>query len=196
MLTKTAIYKKYSSIQDYNDFAEQTIREMRNKFSNVQLRPFAEFQTFLDALLPKLVHKYLISSGTMKNCSGISPDFSEIACQSGFPVLTQHIPGHQRNVFLSSDGPFMVDLSYIQFTCKYDLSDKESRKEVIQNYRELYQDPWKAIKIEKMPMEIPGGVRLPHGQYDNTNPDPLERLNKYDMAEEEEDFPERFNKFK
>ncbi len=196
MLTKTAIYRKYASIQDYIDFADQTVRELQATFPNVQLRPFSEFQTFLDALVPKLVHKYLISSGTMKNCSGVSPDFSEIGCQSGFAVLTQHVPGHQRNIVLTADGPYMVDLSYIQFICKWDLSDKENRKEIIENYRALYKDPWKGIKVEALPQTVPGGVRMPHGKYDDLNPDPLARINKYNIDEEEEDFPERFNRFK
>lgn len=196
MLTKTAIFKKYAALSDYTEYAEQTIAELQKTFPQVSLRSFDEFKNFLDGLLPKLVHKYLIGSGTMKNCSGISPDFSEIACQSGFAVLTQHVPGHQRNILLSTEGPYIVDLSYIQFTCKYDLSDKESRKEVVENYRALYKDPWSAVRIEKLPPEAVGGVRSPHGQYSEVNPDPLKQINEYDIEDTEEAFPEKFDRFK
>lgn len=196
MLTKTAIYKKYASLADYAEYAEAILRNLQKVFPNVQLRSFSEFKTFLDGLLPKLVHKYLINSGTMKNCSGISPDFAEISCQAGFPVLTQLVPGHQRNILLAQDGPYIVDLSYIQFTCKYDLSDKASRKEVVENYRALYKNPFKAIKIEKLPVESIGGLRQPHGEYSEVSPNPMEALNEYNIEETEEAFPERFDRFK
>lgn len=196
MLTKTAIYIKYSSLDEYDDFIDQTCKKLQQIFPQVKVTSFSKFKNFLDKLLPKLVHKYLIGSGTMKNCSGISPDFAEIGCQAGFAVLTQHIPGHQRNIVLTTEGPFIVDLSYIQFTCKHDLSDKKYINEVVKNYKELYKDPWKAVKIEQLPNQPISGISLPQGIYSNVSPDPMKIINDYSMEEAEEVFPEKFLRFK
>jgi len=198
MLTKTAIYKKYASLEDYNKFCEESIESLQLKFPKVSLKSFSEFKSFLDNLVPRLVHKYLLLTGTMKNCSGISPDFAEIGCLAGFPTFVDFAPGHQRNVVLTTDGPYMVDLSYVQFTCNHDLSDPEpeGRKEALEAYKALYKDPFSALKIEKLPLQYFGGVRSPHGNYNNINRNPLESIEKYDIEDYEETFPERFDRFK
>jgi hypothetical protein len=82
MLTNTRVFKKYSSIEDYDRFVEDSISSFQTKFPNVELHSFGEFKSFLDNLIPKLVHKYLILSGSMKNCSGIAPDFARNGCSS------------------------------------------------------------------------------------------------------------------
>lgn len=196
MLTKKAIYKKCANLLDYTAFVEKTISELKNNFPAVSLKSFSEFRFFLDSLVPKLVHKYILLAGTMKNCSGVSPDFAELAAQSGFPVLVQSLPGHQRNVVLTTDGPYAVDLTYIQFVCKYDLSDKSARKEVLENYKSLRKDPFKAIKIEKLNKEPISGVYLPNGEYWEGRPDPLKSIEEYNIEEYEEAYPERFDRFK
>jgi hypothetical protein len=67
---------------------------------------------------------------------------------------------------------------------------------VVENYRALYKDPFKAIKIEKLPVESIGGLRQPHGEYSEVSPNPMETLNEYNIEETEEAFPERFDRFK
>jgi len=196
MLTKTAIYKKYASLEEYQAFCDETIQSLKAKFPNVEMRSFSEFKKFLDSLVPKLVHKYLISTFSMKNCSGISPDFAEIAAQAGFPVLVNFVPGHQRNIVLTTDGPYVVDLSYIQFTCNHDWSDKESRDEVRENYRSLYRDPFSAISIERLPYQYLTGTRLPQREYHVGNPDPMESIQNYDIERTEEMDPGRYKMFK
>lgn len=197
MLIRTAIYKKYANLTDYEDFVEATIKSLQSKFPQVRLRPFSEFKAFLDNLVPRLVHKYILKAGTMKNCSGVSPDFAEMGAQAGFPVLIQHVPGHQRNLVLTQEGPYVVDLTYIQFTCKYDLSDPDTRKEALENYKMLRKDPFKAIKVEPMDKSYFINTRLPHGEYDDLlRPDPLKSIEEYDPEDWEETFPEKFNRFK
>lgn len=195
MLTKTKIYKKYASSEQYKEYADETVRSLQTKFPQVQLRSWGEFKTFLDSLIPKLVHKYLILSGSMKNCSGISPDFAEIGAQAGFPVIVDFSPGHQYNVVLTTEGPYKVDLTYIQFTCNHDWNDDEAREEVMKNYRELYRNPSKAVKIEKLPEQSFAG-RLPHGEYHTFSPDPMQSIQKYDPEKTEKVFPEIFKKYK
>lgn len=190
------MFEKLSEENEYQGFVEQTLKQLRQVFPQVKLKSEAEFRIFLDDLLPKLIHKYLIRSGTMKNCSGISSDFSEIAGSAGFPVLTQHVPGHQRNVVLTNEGPLMVDLSYIQFSCNHDWSDKNNQDEVIKNYLTIYQDPWKAIKIEKLPKIPIGSFTLPTADYSEGNPNPMTAITEYNIQEVEEDFPSRFEKLK
>lgn len=198
MLTKTAIYKKYASLEDYQEFCRRTIEELKPKFPNLSLRPFAEFKQFLDNLVPKLVHKYLIFSGTMKNCSGVSPDFAEIASQAGYPTLVQFSPGHQSNVVLTSDGPYSVDLSYVQFTCKWDLTDPDQRDEAIENYKAIRRDPFSAIKVEKLPEQYFVDTRNPRtDDYDDLlHPDPMKSIQRYNPEQTEEIFPEMFDRFK
>ena len=201
MLIQTRIYKKYASIEEYQAFVDETISTIKTKFPNVELRSFGQFKSFLDNLVPKLVHKYLILSGSMKNCSGISPDFTEIACQAGFPVLTMLQPGHQLNLVLTQEGPYSVDLSYIQFTCKHQVDsdtdeDGSERRAVLENYKALYKDPFKALKIAPLPKQYFANVRYPQGVYHTFSPDPGKAIQEYNMEETEEAFPERFEKLK
>lgn len=200
MLTKTSIYKKYSSIEDYNAFVDESISIIKTKFPNVELHSWGEFKAFLDNLVPKLIHKYLLLSGSMKNCSGISPDFSEIACQAGFPVMTMFDSGHQLNLVLTTEGPYLVDLSYIQFTCKHQIDSdnptEDEKREVLNNYRALYKDPFKALKIRRLPKQYFSGVRYPYGTYDIFSPDPGKAIRQYNIEKTERVFPERFNKLK
>ena len=201
MLMNTKLYRKYASIEEYDVFVKNTIASLTSKFPNVSLHSFGDFKSFLDGLIPKLIHKYLILSMSMKNCSGISPDFSEIACQAGFPVLTMLAPGHQLNLVLTTDGPYSIDLSYIQFTCKHQIEsdndeDGNERREVIENYKKLYNNPFSAVKIIQLPKQHYSNVRLPQGIYHEFSPDPAQAIKKYDIEETEKIFPERFRKLK
>lgn len=196
MLIHTAIYKKYAALTDYENFVEQQLSVIRTKFPNVRLHSFAEFKNFLDKVIPKLIHKYMLRAGAMKVCSTISPDFSEIASAAGFAVIVQHVSGHVRNIALTTDGPYLVDLSYIQFLCQHDLMDPDVKQEALKAYRSLYKDPFKAVKVELMSKEHFQGVSVPEAKYENDIYDPVKRFDKYDMEEEEELFPERFNRFK
>jgi hypothetical protein len=189
------IFNKKASTE-YDEFVKQSLSLINSSFPNVKLHSFNSFKLFLDNLVPKLVHKYLILSGSMKNCSGISPDFSEIAVQSGFPVLTMIEPGHQLNLVLTTDGPYSVDLSHIQFLCKHEANNKEERQEVLKNYKKLYDNPFLALKIEKLPKQYYTNVRLPHGVYDNLRPNPASQIEKYDIKETEEFFPKIFKNIK
>lgn len=195
MLSKTAIFKKYCNLSDYDDFVNETLISLKSRFPQVSLKSFSEFKSFLDSILPKLIHKYMINSMAMKVCSTISPDFAEIAANAGYAVIVQHVPGHVRNIVLTTDGPYVVDLSYIQFLCNHDFHDKENRKEVLQNYKELYHNPQKAVKIEPMDKSWITSSSEPQAKYDNLY-NPVESFNRYNIEEQEEDYPERFNRFK
>jgi hypothetical protein len=119
-----------------------------------------------------------------------------MAAQAGFPVFIMIEPGHQLNLLLATEGPYLIDLSYIQFTCKYDLQDKPSRQEVLNNYKELYQNPFKALSIKSLLKQPFSNVRFPHGIYSVVSPDPMQSIQNYDIKETEETFPERFEKLK
>jgi len=196
MLTKTAIYKKYADLTDYEQFAQSTLDSLHGKFPQVQIRSFSEFKTFLDSLVPKLIHRYMLRSGSMKICSTISSDFAEVAATAGFPVITKNLPGHMVNVVLTTEGPYIIDLSYIQYLCGgYDLIDPDTREEVLETFHQLYKDPFKAIKIEQHPKTWISGTNIPHGEYDNLY-DPVKWVNDYNMKENEETFPETFDAYK
>ncbi len=196
MLTKTAIYRKYANLVDYEEFVKSTLESLHEKFPQAQLQPFSKFKTFLDGLVPKLIHKYMLRGASMKVCSGISPDFAEIATQAGFAVITKVKPGHMVNVVLTTEGPYEVDLSYIQYTCNgYDLSDPDTRDEALDTFRELYKDPFKAIKIEELYKGWITGTSIPRGEYDNLY-NPGKDLDQYDMQESEELWPETFDIYK
>jgi hypothetical protein len=178
---------------DYASWAEEEVGALKTKFPNVSLKSFVQFKSFLDALIPKLIHKYILLSGTMKVCSSISPDFAEMAATNGFAVFTEKVPNHFRNVVLTTEGPFAVDLSYIQFLCQWDLRDPSTKKEGLKAYKELRQNPWKAIKIEKLPMSAMPHINHPHGEYDQLY-DP-NNIDQYDIEETEEVFPEIFQRY-
>ncbi len=196
MKLRQRIFNKLAQSNNYQAWAEGEIQQLKLNFPNVSLKSFSEFEGFLNSILPKLIHKYMLSTLSMKVCSGISPDFAEIAASRGFAVLVEKIPGHVRNILLASDGPYIIDLSYIQFLCKHDLSNKQERDQAIQSYKELYQNPFKAIKVEKMPeSSIPMASR-PTGDYQNQLYNPIESIEQYDPEETEETFPERFKLMK
>lgn len=190
------IFKKISQDSSYLNWAEAEIIELKKKFPNVSLKSFSEFKSFLDSILPKLIHKYMLLSGAMKVCSTISPDFAEIACSKGFAVLIEHVSGHVRNIIITSEGPYLIDLSYIQFLCQHDLSNKSVRDEAVAAYRALYKNPYMAIKIEKLPLNELPHLSQPNGNYENQLYNPVESIDNYDIEESEEAFPERFKKFK
>ena len=186
---------KIAQDQQYLSWANSEITQLQQKFPQVHLQSFQAFKTFLDSLLPKLIHKYMLLSGSMKVCSGISPDFAEIAATNGFPVFVERIPNHMRNILLTIDGPYIIDLSYIQFLCKHDLTNPYDREEAIRSYKELYKDPNRAIRIEKLPISYYTSLCHPHGQYDNLY-DPVKSMDRYDIDSTEEFFPERFKMFR
>ena len=175
-----------SDLEDY-------LSDLQSIFPQVELKSFDELNNLLQQIVPKMVHKYLISGKTIKNCSGVSRDFAEIATQAGFACLIQNVPGHFRNILLLTDGMYVVDISHIQFEL-----DFQSKDSAIKNYKKIYNDPFKCIKVEKLfPQELNyNSISLPHGVFSSTNPNPVETINRYDIAEEEEIFPERFKKIK
>lgn len=190
------IFRRIVQANNYFAWAKDEISELQKKFPNISMKSFSEFKSFLDSIIPKLIHKYMLLSGAMKVCSTISPDFAEIAATKGFAVLIEHVPGHVRNIVITSDGPYVIDLSYIQFLCQHDLTDKSVRQEAILAYKSLYKDPFTAIKIEKLPLnELPHTSR-PHGNYENQIYNPVSSIDNYNIEESEEAFPERFEKFK
>jgi hypothetical protein len=118
----------------------------------------------------------------MKVCSGISPDFAAIAADAGFPVISVSRPGHMFNIALCSDGHYTVDLSAVQFRCRHareDLSDPDTREEVLDNFRKLLDDPFKAIDVYKTTAAIHLSARLP--EVDNSEYfDPVRNFKRYD----------------
>lgn len=161
--------------------------ELQKAFPNVGLKPFSEFKTFLDRYVSTIVRKYLVSTRSVKNCSGISPDFAEFAAKHGFAVLVENIPGHVRNVFLGEDSGYIVDLSFIQFTCGYMGYDDDDV--LIETLKDIYHNPYKAVSINKLPTTYFGNFRTPHGNYDNLY-NPVKYIELYDRDAEgqEEDY--------
>jgi hypothetical protein len=168
---------------------ERVIRSLIHE--NTQ-QSYAAFYAWLETVLPKLIHKYMLRGQSMKVCSTISPEFAVIAQNAGFTVGTMSRPGHEVNVVTTSDGAFLVDLSHIQFLCKHDLSDKSSRAEVIQSYKRLRRDPWLAVKIEALD-EMPTNVKYPDGSMIF---DPVRAFNDYDPDESEQDNKFWFDKIR
>lgn len=175
--------EEFENYTGYIENISQLLKSIQSIFPNVKLRPFDEFASFLDRYLPAIIRKYLVGTRSVKNCSGISPDFAEFAAKHGFAVLIENVPGHMRNVFLSENSGYMVDLSYIQFKCGY------NDDVIVDTLKEIYKDPQKAIKIQKLPATYFGNFTTPHGRYDNLY-DPSKSIELYDEDKEgqEEDF--------
>lgn len=134
------IIERIAQLTDYDAIVNEILENLQSNFPNVSLKPFAEFKSFLDALIPKLIHKYMLLTNTMKVCSTISIDFAEIAATAGFAMLIDRKqPGHVRNIVLTSNGPYLVDLSYIQYVvCEWDLTNPKTKKEALKEYQALY----------------------------------------------------------
>jgi hypothetical protein len=194
MSVRTKIFKKIADNIEYLNWINNEISTLKQKFPNVSLKSYSEFEVFLNSIVPKLIHKYMILSGSMKVCSGISPDFAEIACTKGFPVFIDHVPGHVRNILLTKECPYIIDLSYIQFLCKHDLNDEYTEEEALESFKKLYKNPFLAIKIEKLPQN-PIYLGHPHGEYDNLYNPPY-WVDQYDIEKSEKFYPERFKRFK
>ena len=153
---------------------------------------FSQFKIWLDDNIGKLIHKYMLRTKSMKVCSTISPEFIEIARDAGFTVGIARAPGHVYNVVLTSEGPYKVDLSAIQFVCKHDISDRENRKEIIANYKNLRSNPSSAISIEKLD-------QIPNGTVFENEPmpfDPVSSFKRYDIKDTEDASPEWFERLK
>ena len=187
MLINSSLYQKWAAKED----ERAALSLVRERYPNAEIKSFSEFKTFLDKVLPKLIHKYMIRNQSMNVCSTIAPDFSEIAAAAGYAVLEVKKAGHVVNIVFTTDGPYEVDLSWIQFQCNRDLDwgTKEQREEARLNYKALYNDPWKAVKIEKwkwsdLEFSFPKEHHLSHS--------PVKSFEAYDMTEEEEDYPEKF----
>jgi hypothetical protein len=176
---------EFEATTEYIKNISPTISSLQKKFPNVALKSFEEFKTFLYEYLTTLVRKYLVSTRSVKNCSGISPDFAEFAAKHGFAVVSESVPGHMRNIFLGKEGPYMVDLSFIQFTCGYTGYDD---RVLVKTLKEIYHSPEKAIKIQKLPLTYFGNFREPHGEYDNLY-NPVKHIENYhsDNERQEED---------
>lgn len=159
---------------------------------NVEKHSFISFMNWFEGIVPKLIHKYMLRSQSMKVCSTISPEFAKIANSKGFNVGTVNQPGHVINVLVVSDGIFLLDLSHIQFLCKNDISDKENRAEVIQNFKNLKTNPMSAVKIEKVE-KVPFNAKF---EDEKLFFDPVSSFNDYEESEAEEDNHVWFSKIK
>ena len=177
--------KKMAFEMPFENWLNESVKEIASYYPNVSLKSFSDFNSWLNSVIPKLIHKYMIATKSMKVCSTISADFAEIAADKGFPVGVLKIPGHHFNVAFTSDGLYKIDLSAIQFVCKHDITDRKNRKEVIENYKKLYNDPFSAIEVNKMPSKIID-FEFP-GVSANNIFNPVESFNKYDPKLMEED---------
>jgi len=162
------IFNSMNIIKEYVDFL------VKESFEE-QLRTKEDFDDFIKVVVPKLVNKHMLQGNAVKVCSGISPEFENIARQNGFNVDIVHLPGHVINYVHLADGTYKVDLSAIQFEwCQKNIEDYEDelyfsakeRGEQIDSpfkftsaaeKRELKRlldivkaDPMRAIKIEKV----------------------------------------------
>lgn len=181
LIFNSRIFLKYAN-SEYLEKANAIISKLQEKFPNIKLKSFNEFEKFLSKAVPILIKSYMVSGKAVKVCSSISPDFAEIAANNGFAVLTETVPGHYRNIFISDECPYVIDLSYIQFTCGYTGYNQEKLFETL---KEIYNDPFKAIKIEKLPQSyIYDDWRFPHGKYDEMyNP-----VKSFDFYDKNQDF--------
>jgi hypothetical protein len=179
--------EEFEAQTQYLENISPSLRSLQSAFPNVKLRPFGEFKTFLDRYITTLIRKYLVGTQSVKNCSGISPDFAEFAAKYGFAVLIENVPGHVRNIFLAEDSAYIVDLSFIQFTCGY--RGYEDEDILIETLKDIYHNPYKAVSIQKLPTTYFGNFHTPHGKYDNLY-NPVKYIELYDKDNErqEEDY--------
>lgn len=166
---------------NYINNISNLVSSLQKNFPQIKLKSFQEFELFLKRYVPTIIRKYLVGTRSVKNCSGVSPDFAEFAAQFGFAVVSEKIPGHMRNIFLSEDGPYLIDLSYIQFTCGYKGYGDDDV--LIKTLQEIFHNPFKAVKIEKLSLNYFGNFREPLGKYDNLY-DPKKDIEQYDQDKE------------
>lgn len=124
------------------------------------MKSFKDLQIFLQKIVPLLVEKHIIQARAVKACSGISPDFVFYAQKAGFKAFVKRVPGHVKNIVITSDGPIEVDLSYIQFEfCpKYTQENGEEvsnpeRRELERLLDKVKKDPFSAIKVTPLNQE-------------------------------------------
>lgn len=187
MKTLIKLAEDFEAKTQYTESISDSLQALQKAFPNVTLRPFQEFKSFLDRYITTIVRKYLVSTKSVKNCSGVSPDFAEFAAKNGFAVVIESVPGHVRNVFFGEDSAYIVDLSFIQFTCGY--RGYEDEDILINTLKEVYKNPYKAVKIQKLPAEYFGNFTSPHGKYDSIyNPSKYIELYDKDTERQEEDY--------
>lgn len=113
-----------------------------------------ELDELLTEVVPVLVHRFMINSGAVKVCGAISDAFGSIARERGFDVVVADRPNHYVNEILTTDGPYEVDLSAIQFECVDDT-------DVPAALRRLTEDPYSAIHVRKLGRPIEGRAPSP-----------------------------------
>lgn len=116
----------------------------------VSLVTMSQLSAFLKEAIPVMVLTGLYRCNSLKVCSGVSPDFTEVACSQGFPTLTISAPGHFYNAVITKDGIILVDLSYIQFSRTTHWDDEEGREEVDTLLKKVLHNPFSAVKIENL----------------------------------------------
>ncbi len=130
---------------EYDDWISSEITEF--PFRNVRLRTSSELREFLLESVPVMVLTSMIGCGAVKVCSGISPDFAEVAASRGFAAFVMRKPGHVVNVIATSDvGLVEVDLSQIQF--EYDVYTDDEYAETRRLLKKAAADPFKAIRVK------------------------------------------------
>jgi hypothetical protein len=132
----------------------------------VELRKRSALAAWLEDNIPFAVGAFMLNARSLRVCSGISPDFAEIAAASGWPAVTASVPRHFLNIILVEDGFVMVDLSAIQF----ELCDHNDGREVSRMLKMVAKNPFRAIAIEARDPQAGwpvGNVRFPQGKFDD-----------------------------
>lgn len=124
-----------------------------------ELRPLAEFETWLKEAVPVIVRAKIVNSRAVKSCSTVSPAFAKASVERGFPVFVRRVPGHVVNVALTLDGPVQVDLSHAQFKLpkiadQLDWDDKDpygERRATAQILDEIKSNPFSTVEVKPLP---------------------------------------------
>lgn len=118
----------------------------------------ADLDKFLERSVPILVKRYILDARALKACSVIAPAFAFYAREAGFEAFYKEVPRHFISVVYTSDGPFVVDLSYIQFEFCPNYEDpslpedddggRAERRELERLLRKVEEDPFSAIQVK------------------------------------------------
>jgi len=166
---------------------EHILSDIQRAFPDVGLRTEEELRAWLDEAVPTMVRHWLLSSRTLKVCSGISPDFAEIGAAHGFPVVTVRVPGHFYNAALTTEGALLIDLSAAQFeVCRAGLRDFDpdeidspEYKHLEEVFERIERDPFSAVRIERIDPRDIGSYAPPTGRFLADFVDPTK---KYERA--------------
>lgn len=147
-----------------------------------------QLQAWLVELVPPLILQRMVCAGAVKVCSTISPIASQVSLENGMALVVRSVPGHFYNVGLTTQGPFKVDLTAIQFEvpklARWHAEhgdDDEDEDDPFGEHRAVYEllervakNPFDAIVVEPMDKAPIDGIAIPYDESFD-----LERAKRY-----------------